>query len=69
MFLCSQYDGNEFASTPLAENEMEKRRDETKEGKDLEEITNVAYQKSLLLHPLVYRLTAISQLQHRWMAL
>lgn len=46
--------GNEFASAPLAENEMEKRIDEMKEGKDLGEITNVAYQKPLLLLPLVY---------------
>lgn len=46
--------GNEFARA-LAENEMEKRIDEMKEGKDLGEITNVAYQKPLLLLPLVYR--------------
>lgn len=52
-----------------AENEMEKRIDETKEGKDLGEITNVAYQKPLLLHPLVYSRTAISHLLHHWMAL
>lgn len=33
---------------------MEKRTDETKEGMDLGEISNVAYQKPLLLLPLVH---------------